>query len=90
MGLLEEIQKQIVASLGHKTGAAPTDRRRGSAKPEFQGSLADLIAKGGLGGILKKFEQAGMGDIAGSWVGSGKISRRSRPGPRGFRRRRPG
>jgi uncharacterized protein YidB (DUF937 family) len=28
-------------------------------------------AHGGLGGLMAKFQQAGMGDVIGSWVGSG-------------------
>lgn len=28
-------------------------------------------AHGGLGGLIAKFQQAGMGDVIGSWVGSG-------------------
>lgn len=28
-------------------------------------------AHGGLGGLVAKFQQAGMGDVIGSWVGSG-------------------
>lgn len=28
-------------------------------------------AQGGLGGLLQKFQQAGLGDVIGSWVGSG-------------------
>jgi len=79
MGLREEIHKQIsaslgqiAASLGQGAGDATEPEAQVAAKPEFQGGLADLIAKGGLAGIIKKFEQAGMGDLAGSWVASGE------------------
>jgi uncharacterized protein YidB (DUF937 family) len=27
---------------------------------------------GGLGGLVSKFEQAGMGDVIGSWIGKGE------------------
>ena len=30
---------------------------------------------GGLGGLLNKLQQGGLGDVANSWVGSGKINR---------------
>ncbi|MDB5846647.1 MAG: hypothetical protein JWP29_399 [Rhodoferax sp.] len=33
--------------------------------------LANGSAQGGLGGLMAKFEQAGMGDVIGSWVGGG-------------------
>jgi len=33
--------------------------------------LSNGSAQGGLGGLMDKFQQAGMGDVIGSWVGSG-------------------
>ncbi len=33
---------------------------------------ADSAAAGGLGSLIEKFQQAGMGDVIGSWVGSGQ------------------
>lgn len=33
--------------------------------------LSNGSAQGGLGGLMEKFQQAGMGDVIGSWVGSG-------------------
>jgi uncharacterized protein YidB (DUF937 family) len=71
MGLLEEIQKQIAASLTQHSASEPEPEAEVAAKPEFQGGLADLIAKGGLSGILEKFKQAGLGDVASSWIGKG-------------------
>ena len=35
------------------------------------GLLANDGAQGGLGGLMGKFQQAGLGDVLGSWVGSG-------------------
>jgi len=32
----------------------------------------DSAATGGLGDLIEKFQQAGMGDVIGSWVGSGQ------------------
>ncbi len=34
--------------------------------------LANNGSQGGLGGLMEKFQQAGMGDVIGSWVGSGQ------------------
>jgi len=40
------------------------------------GALGGLLANngevGGLGGLVSKFQQAGMGDVIGSWVGKGE------------------
>jgi uncharacterized protein YidB (DUF937 family) len=36
------------------------------------GMLSNDGGQGGLGGIMQKFQQAGMGDVIGSWVGSGE------------------
>jgi uncharacterized protein YidB (DUF937 family) len=34
--------------------------------------LSNDGAAGGLGGLVAKFQQAGMGDVIGSWIGSGQ------------------
>ncbi|MCY7305573.1 MAG: YidB family protein, partial [Rhodoferax sp.] len=36
------------------------------------GMLANDGSQGGLGGLMQKFQQAGMGDVIASWVGSGE------------------
>ncbi|APW40992.1 hypothetical protein RD110_26580 [Rhodoferax koreense] len=35
------------------------------------GMLSNGSAQGGLGGLVEKFQQAGMGDVIGSWIGAG-------------------
>jgi len=36
------------------------------------GGIADLLkGQGGLGGLMEKFGQNGLGDVAGSWIGKG-------------------
>lgn len=40
--------------------------------PIVAGMLANDNKQGGLGGLMEKFNQAGMGDMAKSWVGSGE------------------
>ncbi len=35
------------------------------------GMLGNGSAQGGLGGLMEKFQQAGLGDAVGSWVGNG-------------------
>jgi uncharacterized protein YidB (DUF937 family) len=36
------------------------------------GMLSNDGGQGGLGGLMTKFQQAGLGDVVGSWVGSGQ------------------
>ncbi|MDB5894716.1 MAG: hypothetical protein JWQ88_2247 [Rhodoferax sp.] len=36
------------------------------------GMLSNGSAQGGLGGLMAKFQHAGMGDVIGSWVGTGQ------------------
>lgn len=40
--------------------------------PILTNMLANNGAQGGLGGLAAKFNQAGMGDVLNSWVGSGQ------------------
>lgn len=36
------------------------------------GGIGDLLrGQGGVGGVIEKFNQAGMADVVGSWVGTG-------------------
>lgn len=36
------------------------------------GMLSNDGAQGGLGGLVAKFQQAGLGDVVSSWIGSGQ------------------
>jgi uncharacterized protein YidB (DUF937 family) len=40
--------------------------------PIVAGMLGNDSQHGGLGGLMEKFNQAGMGDVAKSWVGTGE------------------
>ena len=44
----------------------------GALLPIVVGMLGNDNKQGGLGGLLEKFNQAGMGDAAKSWVGTGQ------------------
>lgn len=44
----------------------------GALLPVVVGMLANDSKLGGLGGLLEKFNQAGLGDMAKSWVGTGE------------------
>lgn len=63
MGLLDGIAGQV---LGNMLG--------GSNDKSLLGKIAmEMISKnGGVGGILEKFNQGGLGDLAASWVGQGQ------------------
>ena len=36
------------------------------------GMLGNNSQLGGLGGLVEKFQQAGLGDVVGSWIGTGQ------------------
>ncbi len=44
----------------------------GALLPIITGMLANGSQQGGLGGMMEKFNQAGMGDQMSSWVGKGE------------------
>ena len=56
-------QQQQGGSLGGNLGAL---------LPIITGMLANGSQQGGLGGLMEKFNQAGMGDQMSSWVGKGE------------------
>lgn len=80
MGLLDSVLGQVLG------GAQPQPQEGGLGSLGGAGGLGDLggIAgalggllanngeHGGLGGLVSKFEQAGMGDVIGSWIGKGE------------------
>ncbi len=55
-------------ALRHKQAPAPAPAQGASPAP---GTEAGGLL-GGLGGLLEKFQQGGLGDVAKSWVGSGQ------------------
>lgn len=63
MGLLDQLAGQV---LGGLTGG-------GGGQADLLKIMMSLIQnhEGGLGGLLDKFSQAGLGDQAASWVGTG-------------------
>jgi len=63
MGLLDGLAGQV---LGQLAGGA-----QGQGSPLLQVAM-NLIQSGGLAQLLGKFQQAGLGDHAASWVGTGQ------------------
>lgn len=81
MGLLDSVLGQVlggarpqaqdggIGSLGGMGGGLGD---LGGLAGALGGLLANNGEQGGLGGLVSKFEQAGMGDVIGSWVGKGE------------------
>jgi uncharacterized protein YidB (DUF937 family) len=85
MGLLDTVvgaalgggqQQQQGGGLGGLLGGLLGGQQQGGAMgallPIITGMLANGSQQGGLGGLMEKFNQAGLGDVAGSWVGKGE------------------
>ncbi len=71
MGLLDSILGSVLG--GSNTGASGGigNVLSGLLGGEQAGGQGGMAAGGGLGSILSKFEQAGLGNIAQSWIGNG-------------------
>ncbi len=53
--------------------AGPLMRGQGAATSSLAGSLLGMLGgSGGLAGLVQAFEQAGMGNVVGSWVSTGQ------------------
>lgn len=64
MSFLDSILGGVKGQLGDQLG----DLLGGDAA----GGVADLLkGQGGLGGLIEKFGQNGLGDVAASWIGKG-------------------
>ena len=53
-------------------GAGGSGVNLGGLAGALGGLLANNGEHGGLGGLVSKFEQAGMGDVINSWIGKGE------------------
>jgi len=66
MSMFGDILGAVVGSVGQQGGGM------GAIANVVGGLLANDGEHGGLGGLVTKFQQAGMGDVIGSWVGKGE------------------
>ena len=66
MGLLDS----VIGAIGQP---APGGGGSGGGQGDLLGAIIGMLGQqgGGLAGLVQKFEQAGLGDIAKSWVGTG-------------------
>ena len=65
-------QDPLSAILGGLTGGSSAASGGGAGNMLLQLALSMLQQQGGLGGVLGKFREAGMGAQADSWVGTGQ------------------
>lgn len=72
-GQQSQQQGGLVGMLGSLTGGSAGNLGGLAALlPVVAGMLSNDSQHGGLGGLLEKFNQAGLGDVAKSWVGTGE------------------
>jgi len=80
MGLLDSVLGQVLGGIQPQPQAGSIGSLGGPGGlgdlGNIAGALGGLLANngehGGLGGLVSKFEQAGMGDVIGSWIGHGE------------------
>ena len=71
MGLFDQILGAVLSG-----GQAPQQGEAQAANSGLAGTLPQLLMaaiahEGGIGGLMQKFQSAGMGDTIASWVGTG-------------------
>jgi uncharacterized protein YidB (DUF937 family) len=66
MSLLTEILK---SAIGTTNSSGETENQ---SQNLLNGALGILDSMGGVDGLVKKFQQSGLGDLAASWVGTGE------------------
>ncbi|MDR2851473.1 MAG: YidB family protein [Burkholderiaceae bacterium] len=75
MGLLDSLLGQVGQVFGNSAQNQGGGALSGLLGP-LAGTLGGLLSNdgghGGLGGLVSKFQQAGLGDVVNSWVGNGQ------------------
>lgn len=74
MGLLDQLAGQVLGQVLGGRGMAGGNAMAGGGTQNMlmQLVLSLLQSQGGLGGLLGRFQQAGLGDQAASWVSTGQ------------------
>ena len=74
MGLLDSVLGQVLggAQAQPQEGGPSGLGNLGGIAGALGGLLANNSETGGLGGLVSKFDQAGMGNVIGSWIGKGE------------------
>lgn len=75
MGLLDSVLGAVVNQAQGSAGLQDVLGMVGN-NPQWMQLAASLLSNdggvGGLGGLVAKFQQAGLGDVVGSWIGTGQ------------------
>lgn len=74
MGLLDSVLGQVLGGGAQQQSQAGGLGGLGNFGPlagALGGLLASNSATGGLGSLVEKFNQAGLGNVIGSWIGNG-------------------
>jgi len=73
-GLAKPLSLALLALLAsgalHKGSAAPAGAAKGASAASPDAGAGDVL--GGLGGLLDRFQQNGLGDVINSWIGPGQ------------------
>ena len=76
MGLLDSVLGPVLGGAQPQhpqgEGLGGLDGLGGGLAGALGGLLANNGEVGGLGGLVSRFEQAGMGEVIGSWIGTGE------------------
>ncbi len=73
MGLLDSVLGGVLGSLqGGGQGGALGGGGNADLLKAVVGMLGNDAAGGGLGGLVAKFQQSGLGDVVQSWISSGQ------------------
>ncbi len=74
MGLLDSVLGSVMGGQAAQPGPGGLGGLGGlgALLPIVTGLLANDGAQGGLGGLMEKFNQAGLGNVMQSWVGKGE------------------
>ncbi|SIO41213.1 Uncharacterized conserved protein YidB, DUF937 family [Singulisphaera sp. GP187] len=74
MGLLDSVKSQITdavqSQLAGFLGGSSKEGEAGSSTAVTD-HVAEVVEQQGLGGLLQKFREGGLGDVVSSWVGTG-------------------
>lgn len=81
MGLLDSVLGAVMGGRQPQSSAAAGGGLGSiigmvAANPQILSAITGMLSndgsQGGLGGLMAKFQQAGMGDVVNSWVGKGE------------------
>lgn len=73
MGLLDSVLSGVLGSMqGGQGGSLGAGGGNADLLKAVVGMLGNDAAGGGLGGLVAKFQQSGLGDVVQSWISSGQ------------------